>query len=201
VQIAQPLTSDQELLEQAIRRATPRGLTALYQAIYVGLREMAKWRREDNEIRRQAAIVLSDGDDTSSIHVAFDDVLAEARRGAVAVFTIFPGLANPVPIVSARAHLEHASFDLKMLSEDTGGRSFRPTHLEELSRAYGQISEELAQQYWLGYVPPPHSSGGFKQVSVRIVNRPELRTRTRRGYEASDPHLRTTSSGATEGQR
>ena len=196
VQITQPLTGDKAALTRAIKSATPRGLTALYQALYVGFRELAQWRQRSEEVRRQAAIILSDGEDTSSIHVAFEDVLREARQGAVAVYTVFPGPSIPVPIISPHAHQEHAAYDLRQLADETGGRAFRPARSEELTTAYAQITEELAQQYWLGFVPPPHSVGGFKPVSVRVVTRPELRARTRLGYEASGPRTQTDASSA-----
>ena len=75
VRIPQPFTTDQNALERAIRQTTVNGSTSLYNAIYVSLRELKKQRASSaEEIRRQAIVVLSDGDDTSS--------LVEYRRSA-----------------------------------------------------------------------------------------------------------------------
>jgi len=43
--------------------------------------------RQEEEIRRQAIILLSDGEDTSSL-VTFDDVLDLARRSETAIYAI-----------------------------------------------------------------------------------------------------------------
>src|SRR5688572_28805912 len=82
VRILQPLTSDRTALEQAVRRASPRGSTALYNALYVAMKEFGRIPQEDGVVRRQAIAVLSDGEDTSSI-IPFDDVLAMARKSGI----------------------------------------------------------------------------------------------------------------------
>ncbi len=75
VRIVQPFTSDVDALERAIRGTTVNGSTSLYNAIYISLKELKRERAGTAEdIRRQAIVVLSDGDDTSS--------LVEYRRGA-----------------------------------------------------------------------------------------------------------------------
>jgi len=80
VRIAQPFTNDVAGLERAIRQSTVNGSTSLYNAIYVSLNELKKERaRSADEIRRQAIVVLSDGDDTSSL-VEYDVVLDLAKR-------------------------------------------------------------------------------------------------------------------------
>jgi VWFA-related protein len=183
VRIAQEPTSDKADLESAIRTASPNGATALHEALYVALRELARMWGRDGQLRRQAIVVLTDGDDNRS-RVAFEEVLAEARRNSVTVYTIVPPIAplfqdsaEPPPV---------APHDLRTLAVETGGRSFGPTRMEELSGAYGEIAEELSRQYWLAYVPTATQTG-FRRVSVRIENQPTLRARTRSGYFLSAP--------------
>src|SRR5262245_59084750 len=75
VRITQPFTNDVAVLERAIRQTTVNGSTSLYNAVYIALKELKKQRATSaEEIRRQAIIVLSDGDDTSSL-VEYDEVL------------------------------------------------------------------------------------------------------------------------------
>jgi hypothetical protein len=88
VRIAQPFTNDVAGLERAIRQSTVNGSTSLYNAIYVSLNELKKERaRSADEIRRQAIVVLSDGDDTSSL-VEYDVVLDLAKRSETAIYAI-----------------------------------------------------------------------------------------------------------------
>jgi Ca-activated chloride channel homolog len=183
VQVAQPLTRERAALEAAIRGASPAGGTALYEALYVALRELARAQRGTDPLRRQALVVLSDGEDTGS-RLLFEDVLEEARRNAVTMFTITPSASgvdafSGVPLYRRPG----AAYEMGQLARETGGRTFAPARIEDLAGVYGEISEELSRQYWLAYVPGP-SSGGFRRLSVRIVGEPTLRARTRTGYYA-----------------
>ncbi len=181
VRIPQPFTSDASALERAIRQTTVNGSTALYNAIYVSLRELKKERAASaEEIRRQAIVVLSDGDDTSSL-VEYEEVLNLAKRSETAIYAI--GLRQSE---SGRPRFREAEFVLRQLSQETGGRVFFPTSAAELPKIYEQISEELASQYSIAYSSKnPMRNGVWRRVDVR-TGRPGLTARARRGYYAPD---------------
>src|SRR5690348_14111021 len=68
VLILQTFTSKASELEQAIRKTSAGGSTSMYNAIYIALKDLKKIVASNvDEIRRQAIIVLSDGEDTSSL--------------------------------------------------------------------------------------------------------------------------------------
>jgi hypothetical protein len=48
---------------------------------------MSKERRASGEVRRQAVVVLSDGDDTASL-VSYDDLMELAKQSGIAIYTI-----------------------------------------------------------------------------------------------------------------
>lgn len=181
VRIPQPFTSDAAALERAIRETTANGSTSLYNAIYVSLRELKKEHAASaDDIRRQAIVVLSDGDDTSSL-VEYDEVLNLAKRSETAIYAI--GLR---PAESGRPRFKEAEFVLRQLSQETGGRVFFPTSVAELPKIYQQISEELASQYSLAYAPKnPMRNGAWRRIDVRVT-KPGLTARTRRGYYAPE---------------
>ena len=186
VRIAQALTGDGDALRGAIRGARAAGGTALHDALYVSLRELARTQRGADPGRRQAIVVLTDGDDTGS-RLAFDDVLDEARRSAVTIFTIVPSTPPWEELLQMPVYRRPAApFEMRQLAEETGGRAFAPTEIGELSGVYGSIAEELSSQYWIAFAPPP-SAGGFRQVAVRVLTQPALRARTRAGYFARAP--------------
>ena len=88
VSILQQFTSDRPALETAIRQTVPNGSTSLHNAIYISLKELKKVRATSSgDVRRQAIVVLSDGEDTSSL-VPFEEVLDLAKRSEVIVYTI-----------------------------------------------------------------------------------------------------------------
>ena len=98
-QLKEPLTSDTRRLESAIRAASARGTTALYEALYLAQHELARARPAGGALRRQAVVILTDGDDTRS-RLSFADVLEQARRSPVTIFTITP---SPGPDAPSRA--------------------------------------------------------------------------------------------------
>jgi Ca-activated chloride channel family protein len=179
VTVLQPFTGDVAALERAIRQARVTGSTALYNAIYISLKSLQKARaRSADEIRRQAIVVLSDGDDTSSL-VAYDEVLNLAKRSETTIYAI--GLRQNE---QQRREFKEAEFVLRQLSQETGGRVFYPTSVAELPKIYEQIAQELASQYSIGYSSSnPARNGAWRRVTVR-VSRPDTIGRTRLGYFA-----------------
>jgi Ca-activated chloride channel family protein len=61
VHVLQALTANIGDLEHAVREAQPAGHTVLYDAVYVVLAELRRQRHASSDIRRQVAVVLTDG--------------------------------------------------------------------------------------------------------------------------------------------
>jgi len=183
VQVAQPFTSDAARLEEAIRKTTAGGSTSLYNAIYIALKELKKVRaRSEEELHRQAVVVLSDGEDTSSL-VSYDEVLDLAKRSDTAIYTI--GLRDPDE--EKTKGFKEAEFVLRDLAQQTGARSFFPERVEDLAGVYDRIAEELASQYAVGYVSKNNKrDGAWRRIVVR-VSRPEATARAKQGYFAPVP--------------
>jgi Ca-activated chloride channel family protein len=179
VRIPQEFTNDVSALERAIRQTKVNGSTSLYNALYVSLKGLKdEHAKSAEEIRRQAIVVLSDGDDTSSV-IEYEDVLELAKRSETAIYAI--GLRQQE---SGRGKFKEAEFVLRQLSQETGGRVFFPTSIAELPKIYEQISEELASQYAMAYSSKnPMRNGAWRRIDVR-VNKPGLTARSRRGYYA-----------------
>ncbi len=179
--ILQTFTNDVAALEKAIRATDVNGSTSLYNAIYVSLKELKRAKANSaEEIRRQAIVVLSDGDDTSSL-VPYEEVLDLAKRSETAIYAI--GLR---PTGSYRSEFKEAEFVLKQLSQETGGRAYFVLTAAELPKIYEQISEELANQYSLAYSSKnPMRNGAWRRVVVRVT-KPGLTARTRLGYYGPD---------------
>jgi Ca-activated chloride channel family protein len=178
VEIVQGFTADKSALEAAIRGTSSGGSTSLYNAIYIALRELKKVRttKQDN-LRRDAIILLSDGEDTTSL-VSFEEVMELAKRSETSIYTIGLQPREPAFVKGFR----EAEFVLRQLAQETGGRAFFVQKAEELTGVYGQIADELSSQYSLGYAPKnPKRDGAWRKVAVQVA-RPNAITRTRRGY-------------------
>jgi Ca-activated chloride channel family protein len=177
VSILQNFTGERPPLEAAIRQTVPNGSTSLHHAIYISIKELKKVRATSaGDVRRQAIIVLSDGEDTSSL-VPFEEVLDLAKRSEVIVYAI--GIRGRD--LGARGFPE-AEFVLKQFAQETGGRAFFPTAATELDGIYTLIADELAAQYALAYSSRnPRRDGQWRRIVVRTT-RPELAARTKQGY-------------------
>ena len=178
VTVAQPFTSSVTDLGAAVRKTTAGGSTSLHNAIYIALKELKKIQaRGTDEIRRQAIVVLSDGEDTSSL-VSFDEVLELAKRSETAIYAI--GLRGRE--TDRVRGFNEADFVLRQLTQETGGRVFFPKQIGELANVYGQISEELSSQYTLGYTSRnPKRDGAWRRLIVR-TDIPSATARTKQGY-------------------
>ncbi len=183
VQVLQGFTNDPAQLERAIRKTTAEGSTSLYNAVYMSLQEMKKIRAKSaGDIRREAIVVLSDGEDTSSL-LSFDDVLDLAKRSETAIYAI--GTRSPEDAAVNAKGFNEADFVLKQLTQQTGGRVFFPRRVEDLHDVYAQISDELANQYLIGYSSKnTRRDGAWRRIVVR-VGKPGVQARTKQGYFAT----------------
>ena len=129
-----------EALERALESVSSRGDTALYNTLYIALREQAAHCGTARELSRRAIVLLTDGEDTASM-VSDEQVIELARRAGVVVYPIGliaqsePGhLGSPVP-----------AYFLNALGAETGGRAYFPKTLAELEAAYAAIPASCAR--------------------------------------------------------
>jgi len=178
--VAQPFTRDQAVLERAIRSTTANGSTSLYLAMYVALNDLRQIHGQTpDEIRRQAIVLLSDGEDTSS-PIDYDQVLDQAKRSGVGVWAI--GLTSKQDL--SVHEYNGAQSDLRRISQTTGGRTFIVNDTSRLPEIYQQIADEFANQYVIAYTPTDKTHDGkWRTISVK-VDRAETEARTKSGYFA-----------------
>ena len=175
--IIQPFTANAEELSKAILRTQAGGTTSLYTALYIALKDLSR-RRSD--IRRQAIVVLSDGEDTSSL-VSFDQVLELTKDTDVTIYTI------SLRREGARKgkYFSEAEHVLKKLAEETGGQWFFPDHIDELESVYARIAKELKSQYSMGFFSNnTRRDGSWRRVVVQTTSEEGLLVRTKLGYYA-----------------
>jgi len=180
VTVLAPFTSSKADLEKAISSTVAGGSTSLYTALYIAMRDLKKTEaRPIEDRRRQAIIVLTDGEDTSSL-VSYEEVLELAKRSETVVYAI--GIRSREP--GAAKGYGEADFALRQLTTQTGGRVFFPSGIDELASIYALISQELSSQYLVGYTSSNQKrDGAWRRIIVR-ASRPGSTARTRMGYYA-----------------
>jgi VWFA-related protein len=178
--VPEPLTADLSRVTAVVDTLAASGGTALYNGLYVVLKEFARDRAAWSDIRRQVIVLLSDGLDTAS-HVDLDDVMELAQRGGVRIYAVsVPGVGLPKKRTRLDGRVLHAEYVMRLLAREAGGRSFFPQTPRELPAIYDDIAVELANQYELGYLPAATGDGrAFRRLAVRVDN---AVARTRSGY-------------------
>ncbi len=156
-----------------VARSGPVG-TKLYDAIWLACREKLR-----NEAGRKALVILSDGVDAGS-RMELEDALEAAQRSDTVIHFImisdpgYYGFGGPSGSGVARK-----------LAEETGGRAIFVRDEKRLDEAFEQISEELRNQYTLGYYSAnSRRDSKFRKLQVK-VNRGGTKVLARKGYYAS----------------
>ena len=175
VTVLQESTTDRAVLEAAINRITAAGSTALYNALFVTLRRLPS-AQEAADLRRRVVVLVSDGEDTSSL-VWEEQVLELVRRREATIHVI--ALSRETDASNRSARL------LRLLATESGGEVHYPASIRELDSVYGRISEELRSQYTIGYVSTNAlSDARWRQIELRVKGRKDLQVRHRTGYYA-----------------
>lgn len=178
-------TSDMAVVEEALRKAEVGGATSLYNAIYISLKDLER-RSSNRELDRRAIVVLSDGNDTASL-LGFEDVKEQARKSNVIVYAI--------SLRASEDDLEKdkyriAKYELDMLAQESGGVSYAPEKLDDLSGVYDEIATELKSQYTIGYVSSNQTADGEWRHLQVLSAEPNTVVRTRNGYYGPRPSRR-----------
>ena len=179
IDVLQDFTNDRSALNAGIERLQPSGSTALHNAFYISIKDLQK-EKQTKALRRQAIILLSDGENTSSI-VTDEQVIELARKAEISIYSI--RLTADFEGDKGRAAFSQATHLLSVLARETGGQAFFPAQIQELDSAYDQIAEEMRTQYSLGYIPTNlKKDGRYRRIVVRIPSRENVLLRYKLGY-------------------
>lgn len=167
---AVPFTSNTAQLEAALCRLSPKGETALYDAVAAALRHVRDGSRD-----KKVLIVISDGGDNAS-KLAWPAIKALVAHSDATIYTI--------GIFDAQ-DMDQNPRVLKELARQTGGEAFFPKDLKDLVPVCEQIARDIRNQYTIGYVPAERDEG-YRRIEVKAAAKGHghLSVRTRDGYFA-----------------
>lgn len=122
---------------------------------------------------RKALVIFTDGEDNTSA-MSIDGTEQALGKTDATIYLVGQGTA--LKDQRFRAILDR-------LAGSSGGRTFYPDNEAALHRAFADVSEELASQYLLGYVPRHTGDRGrWRTITVQMRN-PEWKVRHRIGYQ------------------
>ena len=153
----------------------PDGFTALWDGMYLGVEELRKSRYQ-----RKAMVVISDGADNQSRYTE-SQLKSLLKEADVEVYAI--GMFDRYAM---RFEEKRGPLQLDEVTSVTGGRLFPVHDSVELSLAVTEISQELRNQYVLGYYPNNRKRDGkWRKLRIRLTgsaSQEKLRLYAKKGY-------------------
>src|SRR5580658_10273146 len=179
-QVVQEFTGSPKEIEGRMTTLKTGGLTALLDAVELGVREMKKAKNP-----RKALVIVSDGGDNNSRYTGTDikDIVKEADTQIYAM-----GVFEPNFFAGLSAELVSGPRLLAQIADQTGGRAYGASEFSQLPGIAEKIAIELRNQYVLAYSPTNgQRDGTYRKVEVKMrqpKGLPALKARWRLGYYA-----------------
>jgi VWFA-related protein len=165
-------TDKREMTRAAIDNYVADGGTALYDALYDSLVQLAKARET-----RRVLVVVTDGIDENATSNgpgslrSWDEVLDKLAQTDATVYAVGIG---------SRVERDR----LRLLAERSGGGAYFPSDVSTLASDYQKILDELRRRYVLGYQSTNRKRDGqWRTVEIRPRSR-DIEIRSRGGYYA-----------------
>lgn len=154
----------------------PRCWSSIWDGLWATINQVLS---QTPEHTRRAAILLSDGDDTSS-RTKRDELVDFAVKSNTVIYSV--GIGD-------RDNYDIDEGALRKISERTGGRAFFPESKEQLEAAFAQIERELRSQYLIVYSSSDKKQDGtFRRIQLEVatpaLRKEKLRLLYRQGYYA-----------------
>ena len=173
-------TSKFENLQDRLLFVKSGGMTAMLDAIYLGLHEMRKATTS-----RKALLVISDGGDNHSRYNE-GEISRAIKESDVQIYAV--GIFEPTGLRGRTIEEAQGPNLLAKLAEMSGGRMFSVEDADELPDIAEKSSIELRNQYVLGYKPSNLvRDGRWRRIKVKLNpprGLPPLQVYARTGYYA-----------------
>jgi Ca-activated chloride channel family protein len=186
IETVQDFTASKDLLMDGLDELYIQGgQTAIIDAVYLTAEHVAEYKKgDDNDRRRRALIVITDGEDRSSFY-SQEKLFARLREEDVQIYVIgFVRELDKEGGLIRKSPREKAVNLINKLASETGGRAFLPESLSELPKIADEIVRDLRTQYVVAYNPTNKSrDGSFRSIKVVVDD------------SAHDKHIALTRNG------
>jgi len=180
VLLTQDFTSDWALTSRALNQLAPGGGTALWDAVAFAAEKLGHY--EDAQHVARVLVVISDGQDNSSI-TTLKQAITAAAKSDVVVYT-----------VSTRELTDDTSSSmlgdraLRTLAGLTGGAAFVPGYLRYLNRSLDDVKKIIRARYLVSYKPAAFEPDGrYRSIDVTAQRDGHyFKVFARKGYYASE---------------
>jgi Ca-activated chloride channel family protein len=170
-------TSSVEDVQAKLLHTSPKGRTALLDAIYLGITKMRQAR-----YRKKALLIISDGGDNHSRYTEYE-IKSLVKEADVLLYGV--GIYDHY---FSTPEERLGPWLLSDITQITGGRTFTIDNPNDLPAVARAIGVQLRNQYVVGY--RPHNAprnGKWRKIKVRLTGLkglPLLRVHAKTGYYA-----------------
>jgi len=179
-ELTSAFTNSVEDLQNRMVATSPKGRTALLDAIYLGLSQM---RGAHNA--KRALLILSDGGDNHSRYNE-SDIKRLVKEADTQLYAI--GIFDPLGNRGRTPEELNGPSLLTDVTDMTGGRVFAVERLEDLPDIASKIGMELRNQYVLGYHPSNKAHDArWRKIKIKLrapKGLPPLSVYNKTGYYA-----------------
>ncbi len=169
--LVRDFTNRSENIQNEITVKNPKGRTALYDAIYLGVEKIRAARSE-----KKALIIITDGEDNSSRYT-FSELKDFVKESDAQIY-----------VIGERGDMGYGRNIITEIVRLTGGRAFFPNNFKQLDYFCDLIHSELRNQYLVGYTPTDRrNDGSWRKLKVSLEppeGMPRLKVRAKEGYFA-----------------
>ena len=150
---------------KAVDRLASWGSTALYDVVLRGVEMLGR------QVGRKALVIFTDGEDQGS-HATLGDVERKLQSSDVTLYMIGQGRG---------VTMEPLKKVMERIANPTGGRALFTEAIDELHGAFGELLDELSNQYLIGYASTnPVHDNSWRRIHVEVDGHHEVRAR--QGY-------------------
>jgi Ca-activated chloride channel family protein len=180
--LAQPRTTHAEQAIASVTAIEPtKQTTAFFDTLVQAARHLGA---TVNSSSRRVLVVISDGEDTQSHYHTLEDALRKLQQSDCLFYSINPS----GPAIRLNKMSLKGQEGMERMASQTGGAAFLSEKIEHLDEVFRRIATELQAQYLLGYYPTDERpNSAFRQITVHLPKRPNLRVRARQGYYSMKP--------------
>ncbi len=168
-----------ETIEAKLGETEPKGGTALYDAVYLGISRM-----NSAHYQRKALVIITDGGDNRS-RFTLKETRAMVEEADVLTYGI--GVFDDVPFHLFKTFEERWGRQwLSQITDATGGRTIAADDRKQIPEIAALISRELRTQYVLGYRPSNLTRDGkWRRLQVLLApSAAPLHVHYKQGYVA-----------------
>jgi Ca-activated chloride channel homolog len=173
IETLQDFTGSMDLLLDALDNMyIEGGQTAVIDAVFLSAERIAEYKKgDDNDRRRRALIVVTDGEDRVSFYKQ-EQLFARLREADVQIYVI--GFVNELEKDGGfirKSSRDKAVNLLNKLASETGGRAFFPQSVSELPQIANEIVRDLRTQYVVSYNPTNKArDGSYRAIKVAVAD-------------------------------